>query len=479
MISMRELIRLRDIVVDRPSRPLLLDHLNWTFREGENWAIIGPTGCGKTTLAYLLLGKIRPSAGQIEWPMLDHAPGVSPADVIEYLPFREESRRFSYHRHYYQQRFHFVEPQDDLSLDQFLRSGTVAEENELQAVAEALGIERHRRQSIIQLSNGQMRRARIARALLSRPDLLILDEPFLGLDRRGQADLSRMLGELAGQGQRLLLLTSQSDVPEWVTRIWDLPGGTSFPEPSNELARPAGVGSDGPTLASRRGSVEPIIEMRGVQVAYGANGVLTDVDWIVHRGERWAILGPNGAGKSTLLSLLCGDHPQAYSNDVRLFGRRRGTGETIWDVKARVGLVSPELHLYFTFHLSAFEVVATGWFDVVQPRPLSDDQRLTTMSLLRAWGLDHFADRPFQQLSTGEQRLFLLARAIVKSPELLILDEPFQGLDGSRVQFLRTWLDRQLTPAQTLLFVTHREEELPPSVSRRLILDRGRIISLR
>ncbi|MCX7699561.1 MAG: ATP-binding cassette domain-containing protein [Gemmataceae bacterium] len=474
---MRELIRLRDVVLDRPARRRLFDRLSWTFRDGESWAVVGPTGSGKTTLAQLLLGKIRPQAGTVEWPMLADLSAMLPSGVIEYVPFREESRRFTYHRHYYQQRFHFVEPHDDITLDQFLRSGTPADESRLRAVADALGIESRRQQSLIQLSNGQMRRARIARAMLSQPRLLILDEPFLGLDREGRAQLSQLLGDLVRQGERLLLLTSDHQVPAWVQRVLSLSGpstaASSLPGASDDSAAVWEV-----TDSAKATLKEPIIELRRVDVAYHATHILTHVDWCVHRGERWAILGPNGAGKSTLLSLLCGDHPQAYSNEVWLFGRRRGSGETIWDVKAKVGLVSPELHLYFTTNPSAFDVVGTGWFDVLHPRPLSEMQTLQTKALLEEWGLTDLASRPFQQLSTGEQRLMLLARAVVKSPELLILDEPFQGLDLFKIELLRSWLDTRLRPSQTLLFVTHREEELPRSVSRRLTLENGRIISI-
>lgn len=409
--------------------------------------------------------------------MLEDGPAALPTDVIEYVPFREESRRFSYCRHYYQQRFHFIEPHEDVRLEDFLRSGTVAEAARIQAVAEVLGIDALRHRSLIQLSNGQMRRARIARALLSRPELLILDEPFLGLDPEGRTQLARILGELVQRGERLLLLTSQERLPDWVHRVLTLVGPPTAADSSAAVGWLNRIDGAIPHALADP-NAEPVVELRGVEVAYGSSHILTNVDWRVRRGERWAILGPNGAGKSTLLSLLCGDHPQAYSNDVRLFGRRRGSGETIWDVKAKVGLVSPELHLYFTTNPPALAVVGTGWFDVLHPRPLSEQQTLRTKSLLEEWGLIHLAERPFQQLSTGEQRMILLARAVVKSPELLILDEPFQGLDSQKIDLLRRWFDTRLRPSQTLLFVTHQEEELPRSVSRRLTLDHGRITSI-
>jgi molybdate transport system ATP-binding protein len=218
-----------------------------------------------------------------------------------------------------------------------------------------------------------------------------------------------------------------------------------------------------------------VIALRDVTVSYGGRAVLDRVSWTVRRGERWALLGPNGSGKSTLLSLVCGDHPQAYGNDVSVFGRRRGTGESIWDVKRRIGLVSPELHLYFTHPMTARTAAATGFFDVVTPRPTTPEQNAAVGRLFAEFGLSDVANRPFARLSTGQQRLVLLVRALVKEPELLILDEPFQGLDRPAVDHARAWLDANPDAAQTLIFVSHYPDEVPASVTRTLRLDAGRV----
>ena len=215
---------------------------------------------------------------------------------------------------------------------------------------------------------------------------------------------------------------------------------------------------------------EPVIELRSVTVAHGGRTILKDINWTVRAGERWAVFGPNGSGKTTLLSLLCGDHPQAYANDVRLFGRRRGTGESIWDLKNRIGLLSPEFHLYFSEPLNAERVAATGFFDGVADRPTSPEQNRAVQKLFDEFRITHLNGRPFRQLSTGEQRLVLLVRALVKRPELLILDEPFQSLDGATMRHARDWLDCNLGADQTFLFVTHFEEELPAFIGQRLEL---------
>src|SRR5579871_829219 len=346
----------------RPGGAVALRDVSWTVREGETWAVVGPVASGKTSLASVVLGHCRIDSGAIGWPLIDclRAAGRTiawPSDVIHPVAFKEESWLFSHGQHYYQQRFNFLEPHEDLTLEAFLRAGTRATDDLVAEVTSQLRIEPLRRLSLIKLSNGELRRARIARALLAKPEWLILDEPFLGLDKTGRGEVATLLGELIQQRTRVLLITRADRVPEWVTHVLELDELTVRwqgqraeylsrlpPEDGDPVLAPSPVSSP---------MAEPIIELRGGNVRYGDRLILRDVSWTVHRGERWAVLGPNGSGKSTLLSLICDDHPQAYSNDLRLFGRPRGSGESIWEIKRHIGLLSPELHLYFSEPLSA------------------------------------------------------------------------------------------------------------------------------
>lgn len=444
--------------------------LSWTIREGEAWAIVGPTGSGKTTLAEVLIGRLPARTGQIRWPLLDRlrASGIRadyPSQVIAHVTFKEESRLFSYVGHYYQQRFEFADSDEPLSLERFLQSGTPAAPAEIAAVAERLGVHTLIEQPFMTLSNGQTRRARLARALLMKPEMLVLDDPFIGLDAQGRADLSTLLGELVREGRRIVLICRADAIPDWVTDVQRLPGRTGGV--TTRLKHEQGA-------HPRRSPGVPLIELADVSVVHGGRAILDRVTWTVRAGERWAVVGPNGSGKTTLLSLLCGDHPQAYANDVHLFGRRRGTGETIWDVKRNVGLVSPEFHLYFTEPLSAARAAATGFFDGVADHPTTAAQDNRVCELFDAFDIAPAADRPFRCLSTGEQRLVLLVRALVKRPPLLILDEPFQGLDPDRIERCRDWIDKELSDDQTLLFVTHDPAELPRCVTRTMRLNKGR-----
>lgn len=471
------------VTVARPDGHVILRDLSWTIRGGETWAVVGPIGSGKTTLAETLLGKHFARSGQVSWPILDRLRAAGrtvtyASEVIRHVAFKENSRLFTYAGHYYQQRFEFADEDEPLTLEQYLRNGTNASDDAVHDAARRLGIEHRLQLSFIKLSNGQTRRARIARALLAHPELLILDDPFIGVDTAGRAEVADLLGQLVSDGLHLVLICPPEAVPGWVTNVLECrtPGEERGEKAEGRKARVAASASNSRAAAAPHS--QEVIELRNVSVSHGGRAILRDVTWAVRAGERWAVVGPNGSGKTTLLSLLCGDHPQAYSNDIRLFGRQRGTGESIWDVKRRVGLVSPEFHLYFTEPLTAERAAATGFFDAVVDHPTSSEQDAAVRELFEEFEIVPLARRPFRQLSTGEQRLVLLIRALVKRPPLLILDEPFQGLDRATAEKARDWLDRNLAPDQALLFVSHHDEEIPRSVTHRLRLSEGRVVEI-
>jgi len=476
------LFRADRATVARPDGEAVFDDLSWEMRDGETWAVVGPVGSGKTALGELLAGRLRVTAGTVEWPLVNRLRAAGrvvnwASEVVGRVGFKEESRLFSYAHHYYQQRFNFIEPADDLTLDQFLHAAGPVADDRLRDVTERLGIAELLPLSFIKLSNGQTRRARIARALLTHPEVLVLDEPFVGLDADGRRGANELLARLVDDGTRVVLITPPDRIPEWVTHVLELVDrrvvyrGTRGDFRRMVPAVLAPVVAESSTVAG-----VPVIELRDVNVTHGGKPILRGIHWTVHAGERWAIVGPNGSGKTTLLSLICGDHPQAYSNDVTVFGRRRGGGESIWDVKRRIGLVSPELHMYFTEPLTADRAAATGFFDQLVPRPTTPDQDATVRELFDFFGVTELAARPFGQLSTGQQRIVLLIRALVKDPPVLILDEPFQVLDAQTAQKARHWIDERLAADRTVLFVTHNEQELPQTVSRQLRLREGVVV---
>ena len=187
VIIMAQLVSITNATFHRLGGDVLFRDLNWTVNEGETWAVVGPVGSGKTALAEVLLGRHRLDAGTMAWPLLDRLGATFPAEILRYVSFRDGGGPFVFSRHYYQQRFNFVEPHDDLTVETFLRRGSSATDAEVDEVVRRLHLEALRDLSLIKLSSGQNRRARIARALLAWPAWLLLDEPFLGLGRRKSA----------------------------------------------------------------------------------------------------------------------------------------------------------------------------------------------------------------------------------------------------------------------------------------------------
>ena len=322
---------------------------------------------------------------------------------------------------------------------------------------------------IITLSSGELRKFQLARTLLAQPQTLIIDNPFIGLDAETRDQLRDLLPRLSGEADSshsqaaansslfilhsslkeiFLVVSRRKDIPDYVTDVIDLTPSTDSPE---------------------------VISFHNVTVRYGERTILRDLDWTVRQGEHWALSGQNGAGKSTLLSLVCADNPQRYACDIRLFGHRQGdAGMSIWDIKRRIGYVSPEMHRSYHRDLPALHVVASGLKDTVglYVRPTADE-RQQCLWWMRLFGVDHLADRSFLTLSSGEQRLVLVARAFVKDPDLLILDEPLHGLDDRGRRLVLSLIEAFCArPEKTLIFVSHYREEWPSCIDHELYLKR-------
>lgn len=342
---------------------------------------------------------------------------------------------------------------------------------------------------IIMLSSGELRRYQIRRTLEAKPEGLILENPFIGLDAETREQLKEHLNRLSQEGLQIVLVLSKWDeVPEFIDTVY----WVEDMQISRRLTRqefvenmpkaPSRVLSKEKEeailrLASNVGDYQSdeVISMRKVSIRYGSRTILKDLDWEVRNGERWALSGQNGSGKSTLLSLVCADNPQAYACDISLFGQQRGTGETIWQIKKHIGYVSPEMHRSYKRDIPAIRIVASGLTDsiglYVKPREGDYDKCRFWMNI---FGLKGKEDTSFLKLSSGEQRLVLLARAFVKDPELLILDEPLHGLDiyNRRMvkDIIETFCKRK---NKTLIMVTHYQEELPANITNHLYLKRN------
>jgi len=360
-----------------------------------------------------------------------------------------------------------------------------------------IGIAGHLEKPVNLLSSGELRRLQLAKTLLDRPRLLIVDNPYVGLDVSARAMLTRLLESLSKRLTVVVVVCRAQDVPPFIKEVVpveDKRVGERMPAPAYRVKekslekneRAAGpfhfpVSGNEEYKEQEKGSCEDepsagsVIDFRSVTVSYGKRTILRDLNWEVRRGEHWALTGENGAGKSTLLSLVCADNPQGYACDIRLFGHRRGRGESIWDIKRRIGYVSPEIFSTYRQPLPAIDIVASGLHDTIGLfRHTSEAEKAACMEWLRLFGAEKLAPRNYLSLSSGEQRLILLIRAFVKSPELLILDEPFHGLDTPNMLRARDIIDRYMaSPSHTLIMVSHYENELPRCIDHRLVLKKN------
>ena len=361
----------------------------------------------------------------------------------------------------------------------------------LERLSTRFGWEQRRNEYVISLSSGETRKLQLTLSLLSLPKVLVLDEPFLGLDAGTRDMLGGLLADLAKSLdlQCVLLLSHPEQVPAFVTHVIPVrDGGAGEKVSASEfrsccpvvspdvtdrvLAFPERDLSEVPFYPS--GLSPEIVRCEDLSIRYGTRTLLNHLDWVVRDGEHWAIRGENGSGKSTLLSLVCADNPQSYACRISLFGHPRGSGESIWDIKRHIGYVSPEMHRAYRTNIPALDIVASGLFDTVGlcMHP-SAEQYALSREWMSVFGISNLADRPYLQLSSGEQRLCLLARAFVKDPELLILDEPMHGLDPANCCRVRQIVDTFVRrPHKTLLFVTHYEDELPACIDHTLRLTR-------
>ena len=473
---------------------VILQNLNWTVKQGEHWAITGERASGKTVLSQFLAYKHRLANGRRHYPFLGEQPKWEDIKkAIKLISFTDTSKLFlnAQHYHYYQQRYNSFDSEGHLTVQQYLMDGDLDLEPHMDlleriGIASLLDVER------IKLSSGQTRKLLLAKGLMEQPSVLILDNAYLGLDQGSRDFLNDWLDELVTKvGTTLIIVGHHQDLPKCITHELELTKGRaktiSFSGPTNALQHE----EDTPTKSQDqeineealskikaycKGKKFPvnkadILYLDDVTISYQDETILNQLNWKVRQGEKWVIYGPNGAGKSTLLSLIYADNPQAYAHRVYLFGKRRGTGESIWDVKRQFGFTSPELHAYFRENPSARNIVMTGLTDTfVLNRKSTEAEKAFAQLLFDYFGLESISGQAFRHLSTGTQRLLLFMRALIKVPPVLLLDEPFQGLDQIDIQRCKILLEQILQKEQTLLFISHYQSEWPTTIEHILEL---------
>lgn len=442
---------------------------DWLIESGQCWAILGRNGSGKKALGQLLAG-------------------IDSTFMGDYIPPEGITRILSFEA---QQAVYELEIKHDLSdyMDRLDPGTTVREMLETDELPASLGflklaplMDRGYRL----LSSGESRKVLLAKALLSDPDFLILDEPYDSLDVASKKDLNDLFTELVASGKPalLFLLNTFEEVSPFMTHMGILEKGQLIAQGEQKtmmadreirelLAFDASALPPWPEDLPRSELPTPLVSLRNGHVSYGETVIFKDIDLDVSAGDHTLLTGPNGSGKSTLLNLLSGDHPQCYGNDLQVLGFKRGSGETVWEIKKNIGLVSPGLHRDHRVPGSALHIVLSGFFDTIglYDRP-SEVQIRHARIWLQLVGLQERTDIAFKFLSYGEQRLALIARALVKQPPLLLLDEPTSGLDEVNRHRLLYFLEHLAGQQRsTIIMATHRQDEHLALFSKHIKLD--------
>lgn len=456
----------------------------------EHIAIVGRNGSGKSMLVDILTGR-HPLL--MEDPAYDFSPSKKPlvSDNIKYITFRDCYGGDNDNTYYLQQRWNHHDIDEStpttgqLLEEAFLQTGGDTTERRAfqQRIYDLFGLHTLLDKYIILLSSGELRKYQLTRALLSEPRILIMDNPFIGLDAETRKQLTNLFQELIAHLpiQLILVLAKTDDLPDFITHVVE----TDQMVVGKKLTRTeylnAKCQQNLPQLSTEKvKAIEnlpyktgeyhtaEVVNMHDVSIKYGNRVILDRINWTILNGERWSLSGRNGSGKSTLLSLVCADNPQGYACDISLFGIPRGSGETIWDIKRHIGYVSPEMHRAYKKDLPAVRIVASGLKDSIglYVKPTEEEY-----AVCRWWmdifGLTGLYERTFLSLSSGEQRLVLLARAFVKDPKLLILDEPLHGLDDENRQLVREIINTFARRRnKTIIMVTHYQEELPSCIDK-------------
>ncbi|MEQ8879348.1 MAG: ATP-binding cassette domain-containing protein [Cyclobacteriaceae bacterium] len=498
---MGTLLKIKNASLQRYSKTLL-DKINWTIQQGEHWALTGPAGSGKTTLLRAIRTQAFINRGEVIYPILDellpeyqHAnPFFTYKDLISFLGAKYEFRDLSSSSAnlYYQQRYNSLDSETVETVEAHIRK-LKSEERPghwtFDRVMSRLRLLHLKDKELIKLSNGEAKRLLLASELIKNPVLLLMDNPLSGLDMDSRKEMNKILTEIADSGVSIVMVTSSHEIPDMVTHVAHISGNTIQTGMKKNMI-PAITQTNTPNIDEKQiqkmlvpshTPYHTMVEMSGVSVKYGERKILNRIDWEVKQKERWLLKGHNGAGKSTLLSLITGDNPQSYSNDIILFDKKRGSGESIWDIKKKIGLVSAELYQYFPSNSTCLKVVESGFYDTMGLFRSSDpDNAQQAVDWLNVLHVSESPQTLFKNLSESSQRLVLLARALVKGPSLLILDEPCQGMDIDQQRFFKLLIETLCKQTDiTIIYVSHFQEEIPNCLTHEITIEGGEVVEIR
>ena len=486
----------------------------WHLHPTQHWALLGGNGAGKTTLMRLARGEIHPAQGTPfghpatrTWNFTN-TPTTSALDAranIALISADDQDAWVRYDRPYTAEELVCTGILDTLAL--WGEPGPEVRAH-ARATLHRLGADDLTERVVLELSRGQARLVHIARALARSPRVLLLDEALEGLDTRMRARILDALAREAERGTQIVLTTHHlSECPPFLTHAAILADGAVRESgPAGEVLAAAharaqarrkhpsaatafATDADLAPAASDETATEealstgidaapavPILRLENVTVVRGARAVLEGVDWTVRPDEHWAVLGHNGAGKSTLAALATAAL-RPTTGSIAWFGESEAVN--VWDLRRRIGLVSPELQAGYRYNVTALEMTASGFYSSVglydRVTPIQAERAARCMALA---GMAGYEDRPIRSLSYGQIRRLVIARALVTRPELLLLDEPTAGLDPAARDAFVADMDALGASGATLVVISHRPEEIPPCVGKAMFLENGRITAM-
>ena len=441
--------------------------LSWTLQTGENWVFYGGNGCGKTALAKLVSGLLPISSGS---RTLNET--LDPRRDIQWVS-SDAQKALEDHDH----RFDDSETRDDAH-DEGTRVGDIifhgrTPSNDDKTWLDKLGMTPHLNRGIRYVSSGQLRKTLLLKAYADQPRVLIIDDPMAGLDIESQANVRELIQTIAeSDTQLILLLRRRSDIVAGISHIAELADCkivSAGPRPKDwehQRLSDTHAARTFDLAAPQRETITAgtnLISMDKVTARYHDKVVFSDLSFALNAQQHCSVSGPNGCGKSTLIQIMNAENAMAYGQNVRLFGKKRGGGESIWEVKANFGEVSNRIHEQYGRGWTIQQVVISGLYDSIglYKRPSNTD-KARAKQCLSNFDINAKSDALYTKLSYGQQRLVLLARAIIKIPPILLLDEALTGLDDEHQEQFLHILDQVVRNTDTTVInITHRQEEQP------------------
>lgn len=459
----------------RFSKYYTLPPVNWRIEPSQHWVILGANGSGKSALAATLYGagevmggtlaglptKVAAVSFEIQAALIEAELKKDDADILDVIPEGTLVRDMLN-----------VSQRDDMLLERLL---------------DIFDYHRLLDHGFRKLSTGETRKLLLIRALCINPELLILDEPSEGLDKNSVERLNTLLAELTNKTQIIMVLNRMDEIPVFITHFAYMEHNylrhciaRNDPQATQDIQRLLHLKTtdlaipSAPTqhLPPALNPDQPLVRLRKARIAYDEKVIFSDLDWTIERGQHWQVTGPNGAGKTCLLNLITGDHPQCYSNDIFVFGMQRGSGESIWQVKQYIGYVSSALQWDYRVSVSVRNTIISGFYDSIGLyQKYTEQERKIAEQWLALLGMSDRANQPFNELSFGDKRLILIARAMVKHPTLLILDEPCLGLDDLNRQLVLALIERICADSETtVLYVNHHANDTIKGIEHYLAL---------